>query len=143
MTGSTIGPLSVSVPSAVWRSMRDVEDWVLTYGGALPSCVGGVRPLAVVKVGGEVIQKELPALLASLRALRSHGLSPVVIHGGGPQLNDELARVGVQPEYIGGMCPFLTGIRACIVACSTRACTTRDECTPDAVSYSMLVQDTV
>jgi N-acetyl-gamma-glutamyl-phosphate reductase / acetylglutamate kinase len=26
----------------------------------------------------------------------------VVIHGGGPQLNDELAKAGVQPEYIGG-----------------------------------------
>ena len=25
-----------------------------------------------------------------------------MIHGGGPQLNDELAKAGVQPEYIGG-----------------------------------------
>ncbi|RYY31539.1 hypothetical protein EON62_06365, partial [archaeon] len=107
--GGTLDPVSVSAPSAVWRSMRDVEDWVLTYGGALPSCVGGVRPLAVVKVGGEVIQKELPALLASLRALRSHGLSPVVIHGGGPQLNDELAKAGVQPEYIGGTHAIVCG----------------------------------
>jgi acetylglutamate kinase len=61
-----------------------------------------VRPLVVVKVGGEVITKDLPALVSSLRFLRDFGLLPVVVHGGGPQLNDELAKAGVAPQYIGG-----------------------------------------
>lgn len=97
------------------NTVADVEDMVLTLGG-LPSvhtapkqasagtgtsCTG-VRPLAVVKVGGEVITKDADNLLASLRVLRDAGLLPVVVHGGGPQLNDELAKAGVAPQYIGG-----------------------------------------
>jgi acetylglutamate kinase len=61
-----------------------------------------VRPIAVVKVGGEVITKEPEVLTRSLRFLRDQGLQPVVVHGGGPQLNDELAKAGVEPQYIGG-----------------------------------------
>ena len=86
----------------------DVEDFVITGAGASPAAAaaaGGVRPLAVVKVGGEVITKDLPALVASLTVLRDAGLQPVVVHGGGPQLNDELAKAGVEPEYIGGKSP--------------------------------------
>ena len=86
-------------------SPADVEDLILTYGVPLNATVapgGPVRPLCVVKVGGEVITKDLPNLIASLRFLRDFGLLPVVVHGGGPQLNDELAKAGVQPSYIGG-----------------------------------------
>jgi len=61
-----------------------------------------VRPLVVVKVGGEVITKDIANLVSSLRFMRASGLLPIVIHGGGPQLNDELAKAGVSPQYIGG-----------------------------------------
>jgi len=81
----------------------DVEDLALTYGLSRPShAAAGVRPLAVVKVGGEVVARDLPALVASLQTLLTAGLFPVLVHGGGPQLNDELAKAGVTPEYIGG-----------------------------------------
>jgi len=85
--------------------MSDVEDLAVTYGVARNATVspgGPVRPLCIVKVGGEVVMKDLPNLVASLRYLRDFGLLPVVVHGGGPQLNDELAKAGVQPQYIGG-----------------------------------------
>jgi len=49
-----------------------------------------------------VITKNLPSLISSVKVLISSGLFPVIVHGGGPQLNDELAKAGVQPEYIGG-----------------------------------------
>lgn len=100
------------------RSMRDVEDLARVYGssgagttGSEGAAAGGAgtdaaaRPAAhmvVVKVGGEVIMKDLPNLVASVRFLRSFGLFPAVIHGGGPQLNDELAKAGVEPQYVGG-----------------------------------------
>ena len=87
------------------RSAADVEDLAMTYGVPVNATVapgGPVRPLCVVKVGGEVITKDLPNLIASLRFLRDFGLLPVVVHGGGPQLNDELAKAGVEPSYIGG-----------------------------------------
>jgi acetylglutamate kinase len=96
--------LQRSLPAAIAQnitSAKDAQDVVLTYG-LNPAVPGQVRPLAVVKVGGEVIMKELDKLVASLSFLRSCGVLPVVIHGGGPQLNDELAKAGVQPQYIGG-----------------------------------------
>ena len=80
----------------------DVEQLLLTYGINNAHIPNIVRPLAVVKVGGEVITKDLPNLVSSLKFLQDFGLFPVVIHGGGPQLNDELAKAGVKPEYIGG-----------------------------------------
>lgn len=80
----------------------DIEQLLLTYGIKNAHLPNIVRPLAVVKVGGEVITKDLPNLVSSLKFLQDFGLFPVVIHGGGPQLNDELAKAGVKPEYIGG-----------------------------------------
>ena len=103
---STVPPSISLVRSlaANLRSAADVEDLVMTWGAPNPSLApaGPVRPLVVVKVGGEVITKDLPALVSSLRFLRDFGLLPVVVHGGGPQLNDELAKAGVAPQYIGG-----------------------------------------
>ena len=55
--------------------------------------------IAVVKVGGAVITEELDTLAENLIALRSAGLFPVVIHGGGPQLNVRLQEAGIEPVY--------------------------------------------
>ncbi len=57
---------------------------------------------AVIKVGGDVVEYEMKELTETCAALHRLGLLPVVIHGGGPQMNDELARKGVEPEYIRG-----------------------------------------
>jgi hypothetical protein len=84
------------------RSGADVENMLLTYGVRNAHIPSSVRPLAVVKVGGEVITKDIDNLVSSLKFLKDFGLFPVVVHGGGPQLNDELAKAGVKPEYIGG-----------------------------------------
>ena len=45
---------------------------------------------AVVKVGGAIIEEDLDALAAALAFLQSVGLAPIVVHGGGPQLNETL-----------------------------------------------------
>ena len=68
-------------------SARDAQDVVLAFGvnAAVPA---HVRPLAVVKVGGDIITHDAENLTSSLSFLRSCGIQPVVVHGGGPQLND-------------------------------------------------------
>lgn len=85
---------------------KGVEDLALAYGlsslNSAPLVQAGVRPLIIVKVGGEVITKDIDSLISSVKVLISSGLFPVIVHGGGPQLNDELAKAGVKPEYIGG-----------------------------------------
>lgn len=57
---------------------------------------------AVIKVGGEVVRDELDLLATSCSLLHRLGLKPIVIHGGGPQLNAELASDGVEPKYVRG-----------------------------------------
>ena len=46
---------------------------------------------AVVKVGGAILRDDLDALVSSLAFLQQVGLTPIVIHGAGPQLDEELA----------------------------------------------------
>jgi acetylglutamate kinase len=58
----------------------------------------------VVKYGGHAMtEPELQqAFAADVVFLRLAGLRPVVVHGGGPQIDAMLTRLGVQPEFRGG-----------------------------------------
>ncbi|MDQ6911062.1 MAG: acetylglutamate kinase [Actinomycetota bacterium] len=61
--------------------------------------------VVVVKCGGAVIDDpKLAALLAQDVALmRSVGMRPVVVHGGGPQIGELMRRLGKQPEFLDGL----------------------------------------
>ncbi|CAG8513806.1 4836_t:CDS:10, partial [Racocetra persica] len=61
------------------------------------------QKFAVIKVGGAVISDELDSLASSLSFLNRVGLYPIVLHGGGPQLNIELDKAGIQPQYNNGI----------------------------------------
>ena len=58
---------------------------------------------AVVKVGGAVLRDDLPALTSSLAFLQQVGLTPIVLHGAGPQLDEELAAAGIVKQTVGGL----------------------------------------
>ncbi|MGY6517370.1 MAG: acetylglutamate kinase [Lysobacteraceae bacterium] len=58
---------------------------------------------AVVKVGGAVLRDELPALVSSLAFLQQVGLTPIVIHGAGPQLDGEMAKAGIEKRTVDGL----------------------------------------
>jgi len=59
----------------------------------------------VLKYGGHAMTE--PALAASFAAdvvfLRYAGLRPVVVHGGGPQINAQLDKVGIESKFAGGL----------------------------------------
>ncbi|KAK2462790.1 hypothetical protein APHAL10511_005181 [Amanita phalloides] len=57
---------------------------------------------AVIKVGGAVLEQS-DELALNLSFLYKLGLCPVVLHGGGPQLNSILESAGVIPEYNDGI----------------------------------------
>lgn len=46
---------------------------------------------------------QLDELASSLSFLYRVGLYPVVLHGGGPQLNEIIEREGIVPDYIDGI----------------------------------------
>ncbi len=58
---------------------------------------------AVVKVGGAVLRDDLDALVSSLAFLQDVGLTPIVIHGAGPQLDTELSAAGIEKKTIDGL----------------------------------------
>jgi bifunctional N-acetylglutamate synthase/kinase len=58
---------------------------------------------AVVKVGGAVLRDDLDALTSSLAFLQDVGLTPIVIHGAGPQLDEELSAAGIVKRTVNGL----------------------------------------
>jgi acetylglutamate kinase len=61
------------------------------------------KRFAVVKVGGAVLRDDLDALTSSLAFLQEVGLTPIVVHGAGPQLDEELAAAGIEKRTINGL----------------------------------------
>ncbi|MCB6182575.1 acetylglutamate kinase [Leeia sp. TBRC 13508] len=72
---------------------------------ALPYIRSFAGKTVVVKYGGNAMTD--PALKEGFARdvvmLKLVGINPVVVHGGGPQINDLLSRVGKQGEFIQGM----------------------------------------
>lgn len=76
---------------------REVERYLREYTQA------GSPRSAVVKVGGALIENDLEDLASSLAFLRHVGMSPVVVHGAGPQLSRDLESQGIQSRWVDGL----------------------------------------
>jgi bifunctional N-acetylglutamate synthase/kinase len=61
------------------------------------------RRFAVVKVGGAILRDDLTELASSLTFLQRVGLTPVVVHGAGPQLDEELVKAGIEKRTVNGL----------------------------------------
>ncbi|GAB2505853.1 acetylglutamate kinase [Arenimonas alkanexedens] len=58
---------------------------------------------AVVKVGGAILRDDLDALVSSLAFLQQVGLTPIVIHGAGPQLDAEMKAAKIEKKTADGL----------------------------------------
>ncbi|KKO78778.1 acetylglutamate kinase [Corynebacterium minutissimum] len=60
--------------------------------------------IVVVKYGGNAMVDDSlkAAFAADMVFLRTVGAKPVVVHGGGPQINDMLGKLGIEGEFKGG-----------------------------------------
>ena len=56
----------------------------------------------VVKFGGHAITDDAGLFASAIGQALSKGLRVVVVHGGGPQINAEIAARGITSEFIGG-----------------------------------------
>ncbi|HUC37197.1 MAG TPA: acetylglutamate kinase, partial [Acidimicrobiales bacterium] len=74
---------------------------------ALPYILRFLGKVVVVKYGGNALGVSDPDALASFAQdvvlMRSVGMLPVVVHGGGPQIGELMARLGKVPEFRDGM----------------------------------------
>jgi N-acetyl-gamma-glutamyl-phosphate reductase/acetylglutamate kinase len=78
-------------------SKREIEQYLNQF-----SSVSSPQ-FAVIKVGGAILTDHLDSLVHQLSQLYNMGLYPVIVHGGGPQLNKLLEDAGVEPEYEEGI----------------------------------------
>jgi acetylglutamate kinase len=53
-------------------------------------------------VGGSVIRDDLDNLITSLVFLNQVGLKPVILHGAGPMLSDQLEKNNIEFSFIDG-----------------------------------------
>lgn len=74
------------------------------YTEALPWIQRFAGKIIVIKYGGNaMVDEELKAAFAKdMVMLRACGVHPVVVHGGGPQINEMLGRLGIVGEFRGG-----------------------------------------
>jgi len=76
--------------------------WILIQ--ALPYIRRFAGKAVVVKLGGAAIDKALDQALAQdVLLLRSVGVRCVLVHGGGPQVDDMMRRIGKEPEFRDGL----------------------------------------
>lgn len=78
-------------------SRKEVEQYLKQY-----STVDSQK-FAIIKVGGNILERDLDGLASSLTFLQNVGLYPIVLHGAGPQIDAELAREGVTSQRIDGL----------------------------------------
>jgi acetylglutamate kinase len=72
---------------------------------ALPYIRAFFGKTIVVKYGGKaMVQDELKDTFAQDIVLMKYiGMNPVIVHGGGPQINTMMARMGLEPKFVKGV----------------------------------------
>ena len=87
-------PHELTTASARAEVLSDALPWLQRFNGAI----------VVVKYGGNAMTDDAlkAAFAADMVFLRTVGLHPVVVHGGGPQISAMLKRLGIPGEFAGG-----------------------------------------
>lgn len=57
----------------------------------------------VMKCGGSTLAALPDAFFADLRELQESGIRPVIVHGGGPAINETLGKLGIESRFVNGL----------------------------------------
>jgi len=81
------------------------QDKAVVLAEALPWLKRFAGATVVIKYGGNaMIDHDLQRAFAEdVVFLRLAGMRPVVVHGGGPQINEMLGKLGIESEFVGGL----------------------------------------
>ncbi|QUS36970.1 acetylglutamate kinase [Falsirhodobacter algicola] len=84
--------------------MRDSIATAKTLSEALPYLQRYAGAVVVVKFGGNAMGDDdaMAEFARDVVLMRQVGVNPVVVHGGGPMINDLLARLGIKSEFVRG-----------------------------------------
>ncbi|WP_376877702.1 acetylglutamate kinase [Albirhodobacter sp. R86504] len=83
------------------------SDWIATartLSEALPYLQRYTGAVVVVKFGGNAMGDEaaMAEFARDIVLMRQVGMNPVVVHGGGPMINEMLGKLGIQSEFVRG-----------------------------------------
>jgi len=83
------------------------RDWIATartLSQALPYMQRYAGAIVVIKLGGHAMGSDeaMEDFARDVVLMRQVGVNPVVVHGGGPMINDMLGKLGVKSEFVGG-----------------------------------------
>lgn len=57
----------------------------------------------VMKCGGSTLAALPEAFFEDLKKLQEQGVTPVIVHGGGPAISDNLEKLGIETEFVNGL----------------------------------------
>jgi acetylglutamate kinase len=86
-------------------SLEDATQQAMTLAKALPFLRRYAGATIVVKYGGHAMGEDALAeqFAADIALLKHVGINPVVVHGGGPQINAMLKRLAIQSSFVDGL----------------------------------------
>ncbi len=85
-------------------AMRDSITTARTLSEALPYLQRYAGAIVVVKFGGNAMGDEaaMAEFARDVVLMRQVGVNPVVVHGGGPMINEMLEKLGIKSEFVRG-----------------------------------------
>ena len=83
---------------------RDNAAIARTLNEALPYLTRYNDAIVVIKLGGHAMGSDegMASFARDVVLMRTVGINPVIVHGGGPMINELLARLGVESEFVRG-----------------------------------------
>ena len=83
---------------------RDWQATARTLSEALPFLQRYSGAIVVIKLGGHAMGSDegMELFARDIVLLRQVGVNPVIVHGGGPMINDMLKRLDIQSEFVNG-----------------------------------------
>ena len=85
-------------------AMRDSITTARTLSEALPYMQRYAGSVVVVKFGGNAMgdDEAMAEFARDVVLMRQVGVNPVVVHGGGPMINEMLTKLGIKSEFVRG-----------------------------------------
>ncbi|MGV6812798.1 MAG: acetylglutamate kinase [Brevirhabdus sp.] len=83
------------------------RDWIATartLSEALPYLQRYDGAIVVIKFGGNAMgsDEDMASFARDIVLMQQVGVNPVVVHGGGPMINEMLAKLDIQSKFVGG-----------------------------------------
>jgi len=80
-----------------------LENRARVLAESLPGLARLNGKVVVIKYGGAAMVESPERTIRDVALLRALGLKPVLVHGGGPEINSWLAKVGIEPKFVRGL----------------------------------------